>query len=457
METKVSNDIIERAKNGDIQAFDDIYKAYREKLYYYIVSKGAAQQDAEDIVSDTFLEAMKHIGDLKNNDHLLTWLHSIAKNKLYAASRKEGRHTRVDLFGSDTDGNDESVTALEKAVHRSAELEGGEIMLPEDHAENEDIKEILAGAVNSLNDNQREAIFLFYHRDKTLEQVAKLTGVSVNTVKSRIYQARSHLQKYIGELQSRGVVFSLVPVSMKDMLKSIDGRVKVSSGMKAPTVITGVSAKGIAVAAVTVVVGTGVVVSLGLNSLRSHADHDVMDNRPEINNEYSEPDDSIENQAVIVFEDYDADDSDYTEDNLPAKTNDNVVIRLISDNDAPMAGDTVKYDVIVDQKADTSALQFHFVFPEGVEFVSFDMNEDVIKNDLAFDDWDFSEDIDQETFIGSFDYQFMAYKTEFNESEAGEYTIATLTVNVTKDQPGEIAVEGIVNTWLDDVEFHDSP
>ena len=163
----INSETVKLAANGDSAAFDAIYRVYKEKIYYYLIKLGAKPQDAEDLVSETFLEAMKHISELKNENGLSAWLHTIAKNKFFAQGRKESRHQRVELLADDEDNASDG---LELAMQHRTELDDDQIMLPEDYAESEETKEILAQMINSLNDDQREAIYLFYHRDKTIEQ-----------------------------------------------------------------------------------------------------------------------------------------------------------------------------------------------------------------------------------------------------------------------------------------------
>lgn len=293
----IDSEIIKLAASGDNPAFDQIYRAYRDKIYYYVIKLGAKPQDAEDIVSETFLEAMKHMQELKNESALSSWLHTIAKNKFYALGRKESRHQRVELLSDDEE--DGLNDGLELAEQHSAELNDDLIMLPEDYAESEETKEILADMINSLNEVQREAIYLFYHRDKSLEQISQLTGASVNTVKSRIHQAKNHLRKKISELQKSGVVLGAAPVSA--MFRAVDGRVKVRTNLTAPKVLGGFSAKIIAAACAVVVGGT----SIMLMKMKKHdALEDnltTMDTRPD--SSYTDTDSSRpENKKQLANE-----------------------------------------------------------------------------------------------------------------------------------------------------------
>ncbi len=159
MANKTVEEIVAKAKSGDMAAFDLLYREYSEKLLKYVVKLGVDINDAEDIVSDSFMEVIEHIGDLKNNAFFSTWLHSIAKNKVFTIKQKEKRYARVDYSAGD---GDEQNDGLDLAYAEAAEYNGDTIMLPEDYAASEEIKQILADTINSLNPDQRDAIYLFY-------------------------------------------------------------------------------------------------------------------------------------------------------------------------------------------------------------------------------------------------------------------------------------------------------
>ena len=250
MANKIVEEIVEKAKSGDKTAFDLLYREYSEKLLKYVVKLGVDSYDAEDIVSDSFMEAIEHICDLKNNAFFSTWLHTIAKHKVFTIKEKEKKHTRVDYTTSD---GEEQNDGLDIAMAESAEYHGDTVMLPEDYVSNEEIKQILADTINSLNPNQRDAIFLFYYKNCSISEIAQQTGVNENTVKSRLSLARKYMGKKLKELQKSGVVLCSVPISR--VIGQLENEAKISVG-GAPAVASAASGKAIAAAVTAIVVGT---------------------------------------------------------------------------------------------------------------------------------------------------------------------------------------------------------
>ena len=250
MANKTVEEIVAKAKSGDMAAFDLLYREYSEKLLKYVVKLGVDINDAEDIVSDSFMEAIEHIGDLKNNAFFSTWLHSIAKNKVFTMKQKEKRYARVDYSTGD---GDEQNDGLDLAYAEAAEYHGDTVMLPEDYAASEEIKQILADAINSLNPDQRDAIYLFYYKNRSVSEIARQTGVNENTVKSRLSLARKYMERKLKDLQKSGVMLCAVPIS--SIIGQLDSEAKISAG-GAPALASAASGKAIAAAVTAIVVGT---------------------------------------------------------------------------------------------------------------------------------------------------------------------------------------------------------
>ena len=207
-----TEEIVEKARSGDRSAFDDLYRDYSEPLLKFVVKMGVPLQDAEDIVSDTFMEAIEHIGELRKTSAFSTWLHEIAKRKVYAMNNEHKNHSEVSLsayMDADSQNDELDILAMRAAQYNCDDT----IMLPADYAENEEIKQIIAETVNALNDNQREAVYLFYHDGRSIKEIAELTGVSGNTVKTRLELARKYIKRKLRSLQKNGVTLCAVPIT----------------------------------------------------------------------------------------------------------------------------------------------------------------------------------------------------------------------------------------------------
>ena len=321
----VTEEIVQKAKSGDRSAFDLLYREYRDRLYKYVIKLGVNEFDAEDVVSETFMQAIAKIDTLKVNAFFSTWLHTIAKNIVFAQGRADKKNQRLSFTVED---DDEINDGLDVALIKGGVSHEDTLMLPENYAESNEIKEILADTINGLNEDQREAIYLFYYEDMQIKDISEVTGASENTVKSRLRLAKSAIAKKVEELKKRGVVFSAVPISRLLANLQDEARIKGAVGAApaaAPTV-SGVGAAGTAVVSgrlVTVV--TAAVIAAGMiggsyfllrdkdKSLNAE-DISMGDMRLEISSQQSSDSDGSRRERPIVIDDDTSKDPDESDD-----------------------------------------------------------------------------------------------------------------------------------------------
>lgn len=210
-----TTDLVARAKQGDSAAFEALYIEYKDRLAKFVMKKGLPEQDAEDIVSETFVEVMKHIQDLDNNEFFGTWIHRIALNKANLFYNRQNRMQRASFDTADSlDSGLDKIDGEAAAIEQAYEDEYGDtVLLPSDYAENEDTKRIIAEQISSLTDDQKEALVLFYYENRSLNEIAEMTGTNVNNVKGRLFKARKSLKKKLEVLQEQGIVLCAVPIS----------------------------------------------------------------------------------------------------------------------------------------------------------------------------------------------------------------------------------------------------
>jgi len=80
MEKRLPTSVIQDLKRGDDTAFAIVYAQYRALLYFIIVSIVKNEEDAKDILQDTFLKIYENIGTLRDDSAFHGWVSGIAKN-----------------------------------------------------------------------------------------------------------------------------------------------------------------------------------------------------------------------------------------------------------------------------------------------------------------------------------------------------------------------------------------
>ena len=179
-------DLIERFQKGDLYAFDLIVKRYKEQLLNFVYRFVGNQEEAEDIVQETFLRVYRKRKAYKRIAKFSTWIYTIAGN----LSRTELRRRKRRKFFSITDMGYED---------RDYEI-SDEGYNPENHVEGVIQEEIIHKEINNLSPKFREVIILRDVQELSYEEISKIIRVPIGTVKSRVNRGRLKLQSKLKDL-----------------------------------------------------------------------------------------------------------------------------------------------------------------------------------------------------------------------------------------------------------------
>jgi RNA polymerase sigma-70 factor (ECF subfamily) len=168
--------LVRRAQQQDKEAFAELYEAYFDKIYRYIVLKTGDRTEAEDMTQQVFLKALKSLPAYKYKDvPFSAWLYRIAHNQMVDHFRRSGRQQSCELTDEitpdDPEGNPEHQTELK------INIEG------------------LVKATRQLTRAQQEVIALRFSSDLPVAEVARLMGRSEGAVKALQHSAVLALRK----------------------------------------------------------------------------------------------------------------------------------------------------------------------------------------------------------------------------------------------------------------------
>lgn len=173
-------DLIERFQKGDLYAFDLIVKRYKDQLLNFVYRFVGSQEEAEDIVQETFLRVYRKRKAYKRIAKFSTWIYTIAGN----LSRTELRRRKRRKLFSVTDMGYED---------RDYEIADEEYN-PENYVEGVIQEEIIHKEINNLSPKFREVIILRDVQELSYEEISKIIRVPIGTVKSRVNRGRLKLQ-----------------------------------------------------------------------------------------------------------------------------------------------------------------------------------------------------------------------------------------------------------------------
>lgn len=172
----VEEQLVERARRGETAAFAELVVAYRGIAFRtaYLLTRDAA--DAEEAVQDGFVKAYRALGRFRAGAPFRPWLLAIVANEAKNRRRSAGRRSALVLQDAPGDA----------APSPEAALLAGEG------------RERLLRAVESLRDDDRDAVVCRYFLELSEEETATALGLPVGTVKSRTHRALARLKEELG-------------------------------------------------------------------------------------------------------------------------------------------------------------------------------------------------------------------------------------------------------------------
>lgn len=175
--------LVRRAQAGDVQAYGELVSRYERNIFRLARHITQNQEDAEDVLQETFLKAYEHLKEFLGQSKFYTWLVRIAVNESLMKLRK--RKTRKTVSLDDTIDTGEETIAREIAVWEEN---------PEERYSREELNKILDEAVDSLSPIFRAVFVLRDIEELSTEETANALNISIPAVKSRLLRARLQLR-----------------------------------------------------------------------------------------------------------------------------------------------------------------------------------------------------------------------------------------------------------------------
>ena len=165
---------IQRAKSGDINALEVVYRAYEDTVYGLSRRIGRTPEDAEDVLQETFLEICRSIGGFRGSGagSLTAWIKRVAASKALMKIRR-AKYRDTEEYQEDLAGAPQK---LDVALRMDLE-----------------------SALLRLSDTSRAVVWLHDVEGYTHEDIAELMGKSVSFSKSQLSRAHARLRKWLGE------------------------------------------------------------------------------------------------------------------------------------------------------------------------------------------------------------------------------------------------------------------
>ncbi len=175
--------LILRARNGDLRAFEALYRKYKAQVYRTALGLVRDPFVAEEVLQDCFLRVHANLHKLDGDRGLSPWLYRVTVNLCYTYLMRRKTHS-------------ESLDALSEVLPSSAS------QMPERTLMRGELAAAVHNGIDSLPLPHRTAVILYYLQGLSVEEVASAMQCPVGTVKSRLFYARQTLRKRLAPLQA---------------------------------------------------------------------------------------------------------------------------------------------------------------------------------------------------------------------------------------------------------------
>lgn len=184
-----------RYQRGDREAFGELLSRYEGPIYNFVLRQVRHGSAAEDVTQDVFLRLVQNAADFKHEARFSTWLYTIARNLCVDHLRKQShrRHPSLDQPPpGDTTGTRPLVDQVVDSHPRAS---------VERTVASGEVAGRILDAVQALPEEQREVFLLREIANLPFKEIAEVTGVGENTVKSRMRYALDRLQEALSDFE----------------------------------------------------------------------------------------------------------------------------------------------------------------------------------------------------------------------------------------------------------------
>jgi len=183
-------ELVQRARGGDRDAFRQLVERYQRKVAALALGMLRNQEDALDVVQDTFTKAYQSLDRFKGDSSFYTWVYRIAANLCIDHQRRESRATHLPYDHDDRSGGIGEGTLLDGTPHDQ----------PFDRTRDAELGRRLRSAIAELTPEHRAVILLREVDGLSYEEISQVLQCPKGTVMSRLHYARRQLQARLREM-----------------------------------------------------------------------------------------------------------------------------------------------------------------------------------------------------------------------------------------------------------------
>ncbi len=170
-------ELLTQAGQGDKEAFTELFQALHKRIYFYLLHLLGDENRAEEVTAETFAEVWRCASRFEGRSKASTWIMGIARNIAYKQMQR-WRNDHDDLeehYELSDAGSQRFVAMLER-------------------------QDLLKKGLAALSPKHREVLILAFYEELSYEEISKMLGIPVNTVKTRVFHAKKALRLILSSM-----------------------------------------------------------------------------------------------------------------------------------------------------------------------------------------------------------------------------------------------------------------
>lgn len=188
MEEKSLRSLVIELQKGNQSVFEEIYYQTQQKLYVYALSIMKNENEAKDLLQETYLEIIKSLKNLSDTDKFIPWSKKILFHLAMQRFRKSGTEVLLN----------------EEYDHLIENLEDtDDLSMPEEAYDVNEIKSIVQGIVEELPIVQKLSILAHYYDEMNIKDIAEMMDCSEGTIKTRLHYARLSIKDKLASYEKK--------------------------------------------------------------------------------------------------------------------------------------------------------------------------------------------------------------------------------------------------------------
>lgn len=181
--TAINNDIyyINLIIEGNSNAFSVLVDRYKDLVFSLALKMVKNREEAEEVAQDTFIKVYKSLTQFKGDSKFSTWIYKVTYNTCLDRLKKQKREQQV---VSIDDFNSNQIKTIDNAL---------------DKMEKEEREKAIQECIQLLPADDAFLLTLFYFEEQSLEEIAKVIGLTANNVKVKLFRSRKKLTSILKE------------------------------------------------------------------------------------------------------------------------------------------------------------------------------------------------------------------------------------------------------------------